>query len=135
MSGAVAVAAGGDFASALIKGGTVRAWGTGSSGQLNVGGLSHVAAISTGWADGLALREDGSVWEWGSLIEEHASPTQVELPGSAIAISSDLYSNLALLSNGTLETWGSNALKFGADLGIGEVLGPSPARPAGGRAR
>jgi hypothetical protein len=34
------------------------------------------------------------------------------------------YSNLALLSDGTLETWGSNALKFGADLGIGEVLGP-----------
>lgn len=122
--GAVAVAGGGDFASALIKGGTVRAWGTGSSGQLNVGGLSHVAAITAGWADGLALREDGSVWEWGSLIEEHASPVQVSLPESAIAVSSDLYSNLALLSDGTLETWGSNALKFGADLGIGEVLGP-----------
>ena len=68
----------------------------------------------------------------GSLIEEHASPTQVELPGSAIAISSDLYSNLALLSNGTLETWGSNALKFGADLGIGEVLGPETCAPGWG---
>jgi hypothetical protein len=124
VSGAVAVAGGGDFASALIKGGTVKAWGTGTSGQLNVVGLSHVAAISAGWADGLALREDGSVWEWGSLIEEHAAPTQVGLPGGAIAISSDLYVNLALLANGTLETWGSNALRFGADLGIGEVLGP-----------
>ena len=98
--------------------------GHGRLGQLNIGGLSHVAAITAGWADGLALREDGSVWEWRSLIEEHASPVQVSLPESAIAVSSDLYSNLALLSDGTLETWGSNALKFGADLGIGEVLGP-----------
>ena len=31
VEGAVAVAGGGDFASALIKGGTVRAWGTGGS--------------------------------------------------------------------------------------------------------
>ena len=124
MNNAVAAAGGGDFAMALLQGGTVKAWGTNGSGQLEVAGLSEVASIAAGWSSGLVLKRDGSVWQSGGFLTETHVPSEVSLPGAATAISARNYDDLAVISNGKLFSWGSNALKYHSDLGIGEVLGP-----------
>ncbi len=78
LSGVVAIAAGGDHSLALLKNGTVMAWGDGESGELGdgrsensdvpvaVSGLTDVVAIAAGEEDSLALLENGTVVAWGS---------------------------------------------------------------------
>jgi len=73
-----AIAAGGKHSLALLKNGTVMAWGENASGQLGdgsetnkivpvaVSGLTGVAAISAGEFQSLALLQDGTVKAWGS---------------------------------------------------------------------
>ncbi|GII27972.1 hypothetical protein Pmi06nite_14140 [Planotetraspora mira] len=84
LTGAVAVAAGQDFALALLSNGTVRAWGANNEGQLGsgaiggsnpvpapvvgpggVGVLSNVKAIAAADDMGIALLNDGTVRTWG----------------------------------------------------------------------
>ena len=86
---ATAIAAGGNFALALLQGGNVEAWGGNGGGQLGTGastgpemcgelkniacsvkpvavsGLSHVAAIAAGKEHSLALLSTGPVMTWG----------------------------------------------------------------------
>jgi hypothetical protein len=78
----VAIAAGTNFSLALLKDGTVYAWGTNSNGELGDGtttqrltpvqvlGLKGVVAIDAGAGHSLALRTDGgtagTVWAWGN---------------------------------------------------------------------
>ena len=88
VSGAIAVAAGGEDSLALLANGTVMAWGNNNEGELGsapsvgsavpaaVAGLGEVTAISagTGEAGGdkdhnLALLQDGTVRAWGSGAE------------------------------------------------------------------
>ena len=73
----VAIAAGGQSAYALAKGGTVWAWGGNTYGQLGNGStrastrpvrvarLHHVVSIAAGGSAGYALEADGTVWAWG----------------------------------------------------------------------
>jgi len=77
----VAIAAGWKFSLALLKDGTVYAWGANSNGELGDGttaqkttpvqvlGLKGVVAIDAGLGHSLALRTDGAtegvVWAWG----------------------------------------------------------------------
>ena len=83
----VEIASGSADAYALLKNGTVWAWGDNSLGQLGNGecdsttgsrsvclgsdiprkvpGLTDVVAIAAGGDSGYALRRDGSVWAWG----------------------------------------------------------------------
>ena len=78
LSGVSAISAGGEHSLALLKGGTVMAWGDDAQGQLGDGatsapvatpvaveGLSGVSAISAGEAHSAALLEDGTVMDWG----------------------------------------------------------------------
>jgi len=99
-----------------------------------VDGLTNVKAISAGLNHGLALLQDGTMMSWGDdsagelgngAIEERndkASP----IPGlSGVSkISAGEKVSAAVLSNGTVMTWGSNEL---GDLGIGEAGPPSDA--------
>ncbi|HTU79552.1 MAG TPA: IPT/TIG domain-containing protein [Solirubrobacteraceae bacterium] len=83
----VEVAAGADFSLALLKDGTVMAWGDNSEGALGdgtttgpekcagegcgrvpvpVSGLSEVKAIAAGSFDALALLDNGTMMAWGS---------------------------------------------------------------------
>ncbi len=80
MSDAKAVAAGGSHSAALKTDGTVWVWGSNSDGQLGQGttggndqtspeqvpGLSGVTAIAAGMYYTMALKDDGTVWAWGS---------------------------------------------------------------------
>lgn len=73
-----AIAAGGEYSLALLKDGSLRAWGNNSYGQLGIGtntysenipvtvaGLSNVTAVSGGSFHSLALLKDGSLRAWG----------------------------------------------------------------------
>lgn len=74
---AVAIAQGGNFLLVLRRGGQVWASGGNEYGQLGteaasysglgqpVQGLGEVVAIAAGLRHGLALKKDGSVWQWG----------------------------------------------------------------------
>ncbi|MER8186927.1 hypothetical protein [Kitasatospora sp. NPDC094015] len=77
LAGVEAIAAGGSHALALLKDGTVRAWGLNDKGQLGdgtttdaklpvtVSGLDSVKAIAAGDSFSMALLQDGTVKTWG----------------------------------------------------------------------
>ncbi|MBD0689019.1 RCC1 domain-containing protein [Streptomyces sp. CBMA123] len=78
LGGVDAVAAGGSHALALLKDGTVKAWGLNDKGQLGdgtttnanlpvvVAGLEDVKAIAAGDTFSMALLKDGTVKTWGN---------------------------------------------------------------------
>lgn len=146
----IAIAAGEDFALALLKSGHVMAWGSNELGELGDGtteehdepvevkGLSEVVAISAGSAFGLALLKDGHVMAWGAnyygeLGDESSegpekcsgfpcSTTPVEVHGlkAVTAISAGGEHSLAL-ENGAIKAWGRNEE---GELGDGKFNGP-----------
>jgi alpha-tubulin suppressor-like RCC1 family protein len=130
----VAISAGGEHSLALLKDGTVMAWGKNDSGQLDngsvtneaakVSGLSGVTAISAGYERSLALSKGtmskGKVMAWPG-----PSGVPVEVSGlsglneEVTAISTGGTHSLALLSGGKVWAWGSNGL---GELGNGTKL-------------
>src|SRR5262249_37404323 len=105
LSEVVAVSAGAGFSLALLKNGTVVAWGSNEAGQLGDGaegpgtesdvpvavtGLSEVVAIAAGTSFGLAVRRNGTVMAWGQNAhgqlgdgaEGFASSSDVPVPVS-----------------------------------------------------
>jgi alpha-tubulin suppressor-like RCC1 family protein len=129
LSGATAISAGFFHSLALLRNGTVMAWGNGDYGELGNGGTSNsdvpvqvsgltgVKAISAGGIDSLALMGDGTVMAWGGdeygqlgLGERitHRTDVPVRVVGlsGVRAISAGMFYNLALLSNGTVMAWG-----------------------------
>ena len=141
----IAIAAGDHHSLALRSDGTVWAWGVGITGQLGNGtsgdqntnpywtdwtlvnhsnyaiqvqGLSNITAISAGSGHSLALRNDGTVWAWGSNFNGQLGigvaggyrsiPVQVQGLGNIIAISAGTGHSLALRNDGTVWAWGGN---------------------------
>ncbi len=124
-----AIAAGASHSLALLKNGTVMAWGDNESGELGdatvgeqsdepvpVSGLSDVRAIAAGANDSLALLRNGTVMAWGSNqsgeLGDGTSEGQSEAPvpvsrlRDVTAIAAGDGFNLALLKNGTVMAWG-----------------------------
>jgi hypothetical protein len=67
LSNVVALAAGNYHSLALLRDGTVVAWGDNAQDQCSVPpGLSNVVALAAGGAHNLALRQDGSTLAWGA---------------------------------------------------------------------
>ena len=135
LASVVAVAAGtgraGYTGYALRSNGTVWAWGLGTEGQLGNGSkaqfsdlavqvhnLTHVVALAAGQYEGYALRNDGTVWAWGSggtgelgngkQSSLYASAVPVEVHGLAhvIAIAAAGGTGYALRSDRTVWAWG-----------------------------
>jgi alpha-tubulin suppressor-like RCC1 family protein len=118
---------------ALKSDGTVWSWGLNTSGQLGNGttttstspvpvtGLSTVVAVAAGGSHSLALKADGTVWSWGSNLNgqlgngasgagtNQSSPVQVAGVSGAVAVAAGANHSLALKSDGTVVSWGSNA--------------------------
>ncbi|WP_203980986.1 RCC1 domain-containing protein [Planotetraspora silvatica] len=146
------IAAGGGFSLARLSNGIVQAWGANDLGQLGNGvvgpdvflpapvtGLTGVVAIAAGYNYALALLSNGTVRAWGinnfgqlgNGTTGGISPVPVPVVGpggvgvlsnvKAIAAGYDF--SIALLNDGTLRTWGSNAE---GQLGNGTAGGISP---------
>ncbi|MDQ4096447.1 MAG: hypothetical protein M3144_01065, partial [Actinomycetota bacterium] len=82
----------------------------------------------------LALRDDGSVFTWGSNVvgqlgdgttDDSMRPIQVPLPGPASALTAGLLHSLAL-SDRNLLTWGWNALGQLGDGSMTDRHAPTP---------
>ena len=142
----VDLAAGGSHSMALRSDGTVWSWGSNSAGQLGDGtitqrltpvqavGLSDVTAIESGGSHSLALRSDGTMWVWGrnesgqlgdGTTTRRLTPIQVRELSDVTAIAgggpnAGASHSLALMSDGTVWVWGSNAW---GQLGDGTTIG------------
>ena len=150
LTGVTAISAGGLFSAALLADTSVRTWGSGDGGQLGngttsasdvpvtVSGLTGVTRISAGYGHTLALLGDGSAQAWGeNAFGQLGNPgpplsnfSDVPIPvlhlSGAVAVSAGGLYSLALLGNGTVDSWGDNAL---GQLGNGttaDSISPAP---------
>ncbi|RPH48978.1 MAG: RCC1 repeat- and reductase domain-containing protein, partial [Planctomycetota bacterium] len=136
LSGVVAIAAAQTTGFALLADGTVRAWGQNHYGLLGIGmesqapdlvglvqvaGLDHVRAIAAGGYSAFALREDGTVWGWGSdtagqLAVGYATdlpvtrPLQARNVAGVTSLSAGFESALAVTSGRQVLGWGMNSV-------------------------
>jgi len=131
LSSVRAIASGGDYSVALRQDGTVWAWGANNWGQLGDGtttnravpaqvvGLMNVTSLSSCKGDHtLIVKADGTVWSWGlnnfgqlgdgTTVMNRSLPVQVGGLTGAIAVSAGGDHSMALLSDGTVWTWGSH---------------------------
>jgi alpha-tubulin suppressor-like RCC1 family protein len=138
LSEVTAIAAGGYHSLALLRNGTVMAWGEDLRGQLGpetapetcgegatpcsrkpipVPGLSNVVAIAGGYRHSLALLSNGTVMAWGEnttgelgngTTTDSSTPVEVKGLTGVLAVAAGYAESMALLSNGTVMAWGGN---------------------------
>jgi len=129
---AVAIVAGGNHTLALLADGTVKAWGEDYAGQLgdgfnnnskntpvSVSDLSNAVAVAAGANHSAAVLGDGKVKAWGSnsdgqvgsgaFADSYPIPVTASGISTAVRIDGGRYHSAALLSDGTVKTWGTNA--------------------------
>lgn len=136
------VAAGEQHSIALLADGTVRTWGSNTLAQLgvNTGGaartapqtvpITDVVAITATSFASFALRNDGTLWRWGTLSGTNtiSAPTQVVVSGTSpiTKMAPGNFTLHLLRSDNTLFGFGDNS--FGR-VGIG-VTGGTVAAPS-----
>jgi alpha-tubulin suppressor-like RCC1 family protein len=128
------IAAGNNVSGAVLEDGTVWLWGWGKKGQLanglwgyltpcakvptKVEGLTGVKQLSLGYLSAVAVKDDGTVWGWGTNengelcdgTTEHR-PRPVQMKGIANAVSAVVEGNsIIVLADGTVRMCGENDL-------------------------
>jgi len=150
LSEVTAIAAGEMDSFALLRNGTVMAWGYDNAGRLGVGqvsencnpegpcsrtplpikGLTEVTAIAAAEDHAAALLGNGTVMTWGrgqlgelgnGQTEYSPVPVKVSNLTEATAIAAGYNFDLAMLRNGTVMSWGFNVE---GELGDGSFTGP-----------
>jgi len=124
-------ACGGYHSLSICNDHTVQTWGDDLSGQLGDGeprissatpvhviGLTGITAVSGGLSHSLALKNDSTVWAWGSNysgeLGSGSNTVDTALPGMVtglsgiIAIVAGREHSLALKNDGTVWAWGNN---------------------------
>lgn len=150
----ISVSAGAGTTGAILRDGTLWTWGENLFGQLGDGSrtsrslpgkvLDEVTAVSMGSYHAAVIRGDGRLWIWGgnaagelgnggagnaedqSGAKMQTTPVEVMLPGPVAAVSAGTGTTAALLTDGTLWTWGRNE---SGQLGLTQA-GMSVSRPA-----
>lgn len=128
----IGVAAGMNHSMALRSDGTVWVWGGNEFGQLGLGfanstldptprqvpGLTNITAVAAAGNYSLALKNDGTVWSWGSNISgqlgtidqvnSRYSPLQIPGIANVRTLAAGQNHVVAVKTDGTLWGWGSN---------------------------
>jgi alpha-tubulin suppressor-like RCC1 family protein len=131
------VAIGNNHVCVLLVDGSVRCWGSNSTGQVGNGttapsplpaiviGLQGATSITAGADYTLALMPDGTLRQWGQvytgpgLISIVTSQSQItSINGATDVSASDSFHNCIALSDRTAQCWGYN---FGGALGNGDT--------------
>lgn len=132
LSGVIKLSAGSAFALALKNDGTVWSWGAQNVGELSealenvydvkttpilIPELTNVVEISAGFSHSLAIKNDGTVWGWGSneafqlgdlTKSRWDTPIQVKNLADIKNISAGFYCSLATKTDGTIWSLGTN---------------------------
>ena len=130
LTGVVSIAAGSKFSLALLKDGSIRAWGENQYGQLGDGttenrlrpvavtGIANAVAVSAGGLDySAALLADGTVMTWGygngalgrpGIRQRSVNPIPTRVPGvsGVTSIAAGAFQILALTGAGRVLSWG-----------------------------
>lgn len=125
----VSIACGFGHALALLRDGSVRAWGNNSNGQLGdgtrvsraspvaVAGLTDVVALAAGLEGSYALRRDGTLWMWGVMA------SKALFPGATVP--ADPAARLAPVQLTTPEPMRALAVRYQQPTDSGLVVGRS----------
>ncbi len=115
---------------AVVKAnGTVEVWGDNTYGQLNVpAGLSGVKALAAGAGFTLALKEDGTIVGWGSVLDQNFNPSTYTIPTEvqglkikSIAAGGNM--SAVVTESGEVFVWGSNSRDVEiVPAGLGNVV-------------
>ncbi|MCL2443196.1 MAG: choice-of-anchor D domain-containing protein [Treponema sp.] len=130
------VSSGTNHTMAIGTDGTLWAWGENMSGQLGngitapqtnrptptrpvqVGTATNWSSVSAGEVHTLAIRNDGSLWAWGSnlygrlgngTLTNHNSPIRIGTAINWSSVSAGVSHSLAIRNDGSLMAWGHNA--------------------------
>ncbi len=149
----VRIAAHGAAAMAVLRDGSVRAWGAvpsfltggnrifpGVATPMAMAGLCDIADIAGGPAGGYALTRDGRVFAWGANTKgqlgigtaavEERGPALVPGVTDIVSIATVNGAAVAVARDGRVWTWGSNeqgGLGHGTQADVGEPGQPTPA--------
>jgi alpha-tubulin suppressor-like RCC1 family protein len=148
LEGVVSIFCGSYYNFALTDDGNVWAWGYNHSGELGIGssislvasptqvtGLTNVVSIAGGDEHALALTSDGTVWTWGRNFQgrlgdgqgsdTQRAPVQIQNFVQVVAIGAAEYHSVALKSDGSVWSWGSNGSgQLGVGQGMNQALNP-----------
>ena len=121
---------------AIRRDGTLWAWGSNENGQLGDGGMeisrmtpqqigttTDWAYVAAGGGFTVAIRRDGSLWDWGS---RSVIPAQIGTAADWAYVAAGRFHTVAIRRDGTLWTWGRNE---NGQLGNGTTSDhPNPSR-------